>query len=66
VWFGIAAWVAWVGLDWAVGRSLMGQVISVGGGLTVGIVTYGYVVLAMKLPEAQQLRRLIAGRLGRG
>jgi putative peptidoglycan lipid II flippase len=65
VWFGIAAWVAWAGLDWIFGRSLIGQVISVGGGLAAGTAIYAYVVLAMALPEAQQLRRLIAGRLGR-
>jgi putative peptidoglycan lipid II flippase len=65
VWFGIATWVTWVGLDWLVGRSLIGQVISVGGGLTAGTAVYAYVVLAMRLPEAEQLRRLIAGRLGR-
>jgi putative peptidoglycan lipid II flippase len=65
VWFGIAAWVAWAGLDWVFGRSLMGQLISVGGGLAAGTAVYAYVVLAMRLPEAEQLRRLIAGRLGR-
>jgi putative peptidoglycan lipid II flippase len=65
LWFGIAAWVAWAGLDWLVGRSLIGQVISVGGGLTAGTAVYAYVVLAMRLPEAEQLRRLVAGRLGR-
>jgi len=65
VWFGIVAWVAWFGLDWLVGRSLIGQVISVGGALTAGTAVYAYVVLAMRLPEAEQLRRLIAGRLGR-
>ncbi|MCW2992547.1 MAG: murJ [Conexibacter sp.] len=65
VWFGIAAWVGWVALDWVFGRGLIGQVISVGGGLSAGVVTYASIVLAMKLPEAEQLRRLIAGRLGR-
>jgi putative peptidoglycan lipid II flippase len=65
IWFGIVAWVTWAGLDWLVGRSLIGQVISVGGGLTAGTAVYAYVVLAMRLPEAEQLRRLIAGRLGR-
>lgn len=65
VWFGIVAWVAWAGLDWLFGRSLIGQVISVGGGLTAGTAVYAYVVLAMRLPEAEQLRRLVAGRLGR-
>jgi putative peptidoglycan lipid II flippase len=65
LWFGITAWVAWAGLDWLFGRGLIGQVISVGGGLTAGTAVYAYVVLAMRLPEAEQLRRLIAGRLGR-
>jgi putative peptidoglycan lipid II flippase len=65
LWFGIVAWVAWAGLDWIVGRSLIGQIISVGGGLAAGTAVYAYVVLAMRLPEAEQLRRLIAGRLGR-
>jgi putative peptidoglycan lipid II flippase len=65
VWFGIAAWVTWAGLDWVFGRSLIGQLISVGGGLTAGVAVYAYVVLAMRLPEAEQLRRLIAGRLSR-
>jgi putative peptidoglycan lipid II flippase len=65
VWFGIAAWVAWAGLDWIFGRGLIGQVISVSGGLAAGTAIYAYVVLAMRLPEAEQLRRLIAGRLGR-
>ncbi len=65
VWFGIGAWVGWAVLDWIFGRSLLGQVISVGGGLTIGAAIYAYVVLAMRLPEAEQLRRLVAGRLGR-
>jgi putative peptidoglycan lipid II flippase len=65
VWFGIVAWVAWAGLDWVFGRSLIGQVISVGGGLTLGAAAYAYIVLAMRLAEAEQLRRLIVGRLRR-
>ncbi len=44
---------------------MIGQLISVGGGLAAGTAVYAYVVLAMRLPEAEQLRRLIAGRLGR-
>jgi putative peptidoglycan lipid II flippase len=65
VWFGIVAWVGWLALDWVFGRGLIGQVISVGGGLTAGTVAYAAIVLAMKLPEAEQLRRLVVGRLGR-
>jgi putative peptidoglycan lipid II flippase len=62
-WFGIAAWVSWLALDWVFGRSLLGQVISVGGGLAIGSIAYIYVVLAMRLPEALQLRAMVARRL---
>jgi putative peptidoglycan lipid II flippase len=62
-WFGIAAWVSWLALDWVFGRSLLGQIISVGGGLTIGTLAYIKVVLAMHIPEAEQLRRLVRGRL---
>jgi putative peptidoglycan lipid II flippase len=63
LWFGIATWLVWYGLDWTFGRSLIAQIISVGGGLAAGAAAYCYVVLAMRLPEAEQLRRLIMGRL---
>jgi putative peptidoglycan lipid II flippase len=62
-WFGIAAWVSWLALDWVFGDSLLGQIISVGGGLTIGALAYIKVVLAMHIPEAEQLRRLVRGRL---
>jgi putative peptidoglycan lipid II flippase len=63
VWFGITAWVSWAALDWVFGRSLLGQVISVGGGLAIGSAAYVYVVLAMRLPEAEQLRAIVRRRL---
>jgi putative peptidoglycan lipid II flippase len=62
-WFGITAWVSWEALDWVFGRSLVGQIISVGGALAVGATVYTYIVLAMRLPEAEQLRRLVMSRL---
>jgi putative peptidoglycan lipid II flippase len=65
VWFGIATWVSWVALDWLLGRSLIAQIISVGGALTIGTVAYASIVLSMRLPEAEQLRRLVVGRLRR-
>jgi putative peptidoglycan lipid II flippase len=64
-WFGIAAWVSWDALNWVFGAGFLGQVISVGGGLAIGAAAYTYIVLAMKIPEAEQLRRLVLGRLGR-
>jgi putative peptidoglycan lipid II flippase len=63
LWFGIVTWSVWLGLDWIVGRSLAGQIISVGGALAAGTVTYIYVVLSMGIAEAQQLQRLVMGRL---
>jgi putative peptidoglycan lipid II flippase len=63
-WFGIVAWLVWKGLDWTLGRSLAAQMISVLGGLAAGAAAYAYVVLELRIPEAEQLRRLIAGRLG--
>lgn len=65
VWFGIAAYVVWAGLDWVFGRGLAGQVISVGGGLAAGVGAFAYAVLHFELPEAHQLRRMVAARLGR-
>jgi putative peptidoglycan lipid II flippase len=62
-WFGIAAWVVWYALDWTFGRGLIAQIVSVGGGLAAGTAAYAYIVLAMRLPEAEQLRRLVMGRL---
>jgi putative peptidoglycan lipid II flippase len=64
-WFGIVAYASWAALDWVFGRSLIGQIISVGGGLALGAIAYVQVVLAMRIPEAEQLRRMVQGRLGR-
>jgi putative peptidoglycan lipid II flippase len=63
VWFGVVTYTSWAALDWVVGRSLIGQVVSVGGGLAIGTVAYIFIVLAMRIPEAEQLRRVVRGRL---
>jgi putative peptidoglycan lipid II flippase len=63
VWFGIAAYVTWSALDWVFGRSLLGQVISVGGALAVGLAAYVSITLSMRLPEAEQLRGIVQRRL---
>lgn len=60
------SWVTWAVLDDVFGRSLLGQIISVCGGLGVGAVVYGTLVLWMGVPEAQQIRSLVRARLGRG
>jgi putative peptidoglycan lipid II flippase len=57
------AWVVWFALDSLLGRSLIAQIISVGGALTVSCVLYAKVALAMRIPEARQIESLIRGRL---
>ncbi len=61
-----AAYVVWYGLDRALGDGLPAQVLSVGIALSVGAVVYAFAVLALRIPEARQIQRLVAGRLGLG
>ncbi|MEA2246337.1 MAG: putative peptidoglycan lipid flippase [Solirubrobacteraceae bacterium] len=60
---GGVAYGAWHVLDEALGRALVGQVVSVIGGLTLGAVAYGLAVHLLRIPEARQIERLLAGRL---
>jgi putative peptidoglycan lipid II flippase len=62
---GVTAYLVWYGLDQALGRSRLAQLISVGGGLLAGTVVYTTLVLAMRVPEARQIVQLITGRLRR-
>jgi putative peptidoglycan lipid II flippase len=59
-----AAYVVWYGLDRALGEGVPAQIVSVGIALTVGAVVYALTVLALRIPEARQIQRLVAGRLG--
>jgi putative peptidoglycan lipid II flippase len=59
-----AAYAVWYSLDGALGESVPAQVVSVGGGLAVGVAVYTVAVLALRIPEARQIQRLVAGRLG--
>ncbi len=59
------AYLLWRGLDEALGRSLPAQIVSVGGGLTAGIVAYAAVVLMLRVTEAEQIRELVRARLRR-
>lgn len=63
---GLVALGLWWVLDELLGRSLLAQIVSVGGALAAGVAVYVAAVLALGIPEAQQIRRLVAGRLGRG
>jgi len=53
----------WKLLDETLGRGLIGQVLSVGVGLIAGAVVYGVTVHLLRIPEARQIERLVAGRL---
>jgi hypothetical protein len=50
-------------LDEALGRGLLGQIVSVGAGLGLGAIVYASTVHLMRIPEARQIERLLAGRL---
>jgi putative peptidoglycan lipid II flippase len=62
---GAVAYGAWYALDQALGRSLLAQLISVGGAITLGSVVYAAVVLALRVPEARQIVDLFAQRFRR-
>jgi putative peptidoglycan lipid II flippase len=53
----------WKALDTALGRGLVGQVVSVGAGLVAGAVVYGVTVHLLRIPEARQIEQLLVGRL---
>ena len=60
------SWVVWDVLDSALGRSLAGQIISLGSGIATGLAVYAVGVILLKVPEAGQIRRLVMGRLRPG
>jgi len=59
------SWVVWYLLDRLLGRSLPAQVVSVGAAAAAGLWLYTRAVLAMRVPEAHQVSRLIRAQLGR-
>jgi putative peptidoglycan lipid II flippase len=56
----------WYGLDQALGRSLPAQAVSLGIGIVAGISVYAAAVFVLRVEEAHQIRRLVAGGFGRG
>jgi putative peptidoglycan lipid II flippase len=62
---GVVAYLVWRGLDGVLGHSLPAQIVSVGGGLSAGIAVYCAAVIALRVPEAQQIRELIGARIRR-
>jgi putative peptidoglycan lipid II flippase len=62
---GATAYGAWYALDDALGDSFAAQVVAVGTALTIGSAIYAAIVLAWRIPEAQQIRDLFTQRLRR-
>ena len=60
---GGVSWLVWSALDAQLGRSVVAQIVSVGGAATIGLVVYVLSVLAMRVPEAHDVRRRVRGRL---
>jgi putative peptidoglycan lipid II flippase len=59
------SWAVWRLLEDLLGTSLIAQVVSVGGAGAAGLFVYVRAVLAMRVPEAHQVSRLIRAQLGR-
>ena len=59
------SWAVWYVIDRLLGRSLPAQILSVGGAAGAGLFVYARAVLAMRVPEAHQVSRLIRTQLGR-
>jgi putative peptidoglycan lipid II flippase len=55
------SWGVWKGLESALGVSLGAQILSVGAAGAAGVLVYARAVLAMGVPEAHQVSRLIRG-----
>jgi putative peptidoglycan lipid II flippase len=62
---GGSAYGVWWMLDEGLGRSLIAQIVSVGGGLGAGFLVYAGLLLLLRVPEAEQLARLAGRRFGR-
>jgi putative peptidoglycan lipid II flippase len=62
---GIVAWTTWALLDDLLGRSLLAQIISVGSACLLGIAVYARALLWLRLPEADDIRRLVLRRARR-
>ncbi len=56
----------WDLLDHALGDSLLAQFVAITVAMALSSAAYAAVVLALRIPEANQIIRLIRGRMGRG
>ncbi|HEX5782448.1 MAG TPA: polysaccharide biosynthesis C-terminal domain-containing protein, partial [Solirubrobacteraceae bacterium] len=62
---GATAYGTWYLLDDVLGDSLAAQIVAVGTALALGTAVYAAIVLAWRIPEAQQIRDLFTQRLRR-
>jgi putative peptidoglycan lipid II flippase len=62
---GGVSWVVWYALHATLGQSLPAQIISMGAAGAAGVWIYTRAVLAMHIPEAHDVNRMIRARLGR-
>ena len=62
---GAVAWGVWRGLDAVLGRGVPAQVLAMTLAAASGLLVYVSGVVVLGVPEAGQLRRLLAGRLRR-
>jgi putative peptidoglycan lipid II flippase len=56
------SWVVWKLLDEALGRGLLDQIVSLGGGLAVGAIVYLAVAKLLRIAELDQIMRLVLRR----
>ncbi len=61
---GAVSWVVWAGVDEVVGRSVVGQILSVGSAALAGGVVYALSVRWLGIAEYFQIERLIRRRFG--
>jgi putative peptidoglycan lipid II flippase len=59
------SWLVWDLLDHLLGRTIGAQIVAIGAAAAAGGFIYMRAVLAMRIPEARQVRSLVLGRLGR-
>ncbi len=55
----LVSYLVWYGLDQALGRGTLAQFVSLGAALAAGAVAYFAAVLALRVPEAGQIVRLV-------
>ena len=60
------AWLVWAGVDSVVGRSLVGQILSVGSAIAISGAVYLAIVHALGVDEVRRAEAVIRRRLRRG